>query len=234
MPLAPGCTPVDDSAPGKRASPLAVEPTPAWDEVRAAASTAGSLSQCATAAVRQRCAAGADRSRPTGSNPGSKLSATEPNSDQLGPALDGCICSHTARTFRLGAGRSQVQILSPRSNLPANYIVLFNGAKGQRGPTVDHIRTSRRDSPLSRSVGDRAAQGRRVVIASPWFTWPVAASTLARPVSSMPAFACRRMRQRAFGSGGCRLASKRHLACVAWLRPRRARRAGSAPRSAPR
>jgi hypothetical protein len=53
--------------------------------------------------------------RPTGSNPGSKLSATEPNSEQLEPALDSRIRSGTARTFRLGAGRSQVQILSPRS-----------------------------------------------------------------------------------------------------------------------
>ncbi len=58
-----------------------------------------------------------DRARrvTTGSNTGSKLRATEPNSGQLEPALDGWFRFHTTRTFRLGAGRSQVQILSPRS-----------------------------------------------------------------------------------------------------------------------
>ena len=44
---------------------------------------------------------GADAS---GSNPGSKLSATEANSEQLEPALNSRIRSHTPRTFRLGAG----------------------------------------------------------------------------------------------------------------------------------
>ena len=69
--------------------------------------------------------------RTTGSNRGSKLSATEPNSEQLKEGsttpkrpLD------TPGSLRLGAGRSQVQILSPRST-----------AKGpaKAGPFSSHL-----------------------------------------------------------------------------------------------
>ena len=58
--------------------------------------------------------------RRTGINPGNKLSASAPNSEQLEPALDNRIPSGTPGSFRLGAGRSQVQILSPRLEDPAN------------------------------------------------------------------------------------------------------------------
>ena len=76
----------------------------------------------------------ADRARVlTGSNPGSKLGADESNSDELESAPDGSIRSHTARTFRLGAGRSQVQILSPRLELPANRRTMFVGRLAANG-----------------------------------------------------------------------------------------------------
>jgi hypothetical protein len=67
----------------------------------------------------------------SGSNPGSKLSASEPNSGQLEPARDSRNALGTARTFRLGAGRSQVQILSPRSNPPAKTEAIDHGALGR-------------------------------------------------------------------------------------------------------
>src|SRR3954453_13451841 len=61
--------------------------------------------------------AGADRAPvPTGCNPGCKGSATAANSGQLKCALERRIPPGTPGSFRLGAGRSQVQILSPRSN----------------------------------------------------------------------------------------------------------------------
>ena len=60
---------------------------------------------------------------PDGIKPGNKLSASAPNSEQLEPALDNRIPSGTPGSFRLGAGRSQVQILSPRLKAPANGIV---------------------------------------------------------------------------------------------------------------
>jgi len=52
---------------------------------------------------------------PTGCNPGCKVSATGGNCDQLHGALRGEIPPEATRSFRPGAGRSQVQILSPRS-----------------------------------------------------------------------------------------------------------------------
>ena len=54
-----------------------------------------------------------------GSIPGSKLSATEGNSAQLKAAQEREIELRSAGTLRLGAGRSQVQILSPRSTRKA-------------------------------------------------------------------------------------------------------------------
>jgi hypothetical protein len=53
----------------------------------------------------------------SGSNPGSKLSETDPNSEQVQPALANRNPSGAPGTFRLGAGRSQVQIPSPDSNV---------------------------------------------------------------------------------------------------------------------
>jgi hypothetical protein len=50
-----------------------------------------------------------------GSDPGSKLSATESNSGHLGRTEQRQDALRSTGTFRLGAGRSQVQILSPRS-----------------------------------------------------------------------------------------------------------------------
>jgi hypothetical protein len=70
---------------------------------------------------------------PAGSNPGSKVSATEPDSGQLKAALARWIPRHATRSFRLGAGRSQVQILSPRLDYPANGVVLRSGALGRAG-----------------------------------------------------------------------------------------------------
>ena len=56
--------------------------------------------------------------RPVGCNPGCKLSATDRNSEQLRPPQSAE--SQRVRLDRsgLGAGRSQVQILSPRSRTP--------------------------------------------------------------------------------------------------------------------
>ena len=51
----------------------------------------------------------------TGIIPGNKLSATEANSGQLDAALRRRIRLHATRSLRLGAGRSQIQILSARS-----------------------------------------------------------------------------------------------------------------------
>jgi hypothetical protein len=86
--------------------------------------------------------AGSSRSCRTGNNPGNKLSATEANSGQLEAALRRRKELHATRSFRLGAGRSQVQILSPRLEAPAKYIILvssvmaFNGVQiGTRGPS---------------------------------------------------------------------------------------------------
>ena len=72
-------------------------------------------------ALRRRYRQGPSVLATTGINPGNKLSATEANSEQLEPALDSRIRSGTTRSLRLGAGRSQVQILSPRYHeRPAN------------------------------------------------------------------------------------------------------------------
>ena len=65
-----------------------------------------------------------------GSNPGSKLSATVPNPEQLEPAQDSRNALSTTTSFRLGAGRSQVQILSPRLNLLQ---MSLNSTPGYRG-----------------------------------------------------------------------------------------------------
>jgi hypothetical protein len=50
-----------------------------------------------------------------GIKPWNKLSATKANSGQLEAALRHRIELHATASFRLGAGRLQVQILSPRS-----------------------------------------------------------------------------------------------------------------------
>src|SRR5215213_93013 len=57
---------------------------------------------------------------PTGSDPGSKLSATQPKSEQLKKARARCNAPGTPGSLRLGAGRSQVQILSLRVEHAAN------------------------------------------------------------------------------------------------------------------
>jgi hypothetical protein len=69
-----------------------------------------------------------------GSNPGSKVSATTLNSARREPAPDHRIGSDPSGSLRLGAGRSQVQILSPRLEAPANRIVLVSGVMASRGP----------------------------------------------------------------------------------------------------
>ena len=74
------------------------------------------------------CVAGARdelRSRPLGCDLGCKLSATERNSAQLSPPQSAESQPYASGSLRLGAGRSQVQILSPRSEeIPANGHVL--------------------------------------------------------------------------------------------------------------
>ena len=106
---------------------------------------------CGTAAR-----AGADRAPgPTGCNPGCKVSATGGNCDQLEAALCREIPPAPTGSLRLGAGRSQVQILSPRFEAPANPIVLVGRvmtSRGSIGPT---------GSDFCNRVGNRCMAPRR-------------------------------------------------------------------------
>src|SRR6476619_5562997 len=58
-----------------------------------------------------------------GSNPGSKSSATERNWEHLKETQRRGISADATGSLRLGAERSQVQILSPRREDPANHTV---------------------------------------------------------------------------------------------------------------
>src|SRR5829696_1908543 len=109
------------------------------DEVRAAASTVCLLQQmrestpCFTAARRTLIALVFGR----GPIRGPKVRATESTRDQLGATRRREIRSEATRSFRLGAGRSQVQILSPRLEAPANGVVCKAGATAFAGYKSD-------------------------------------------------------------------------------------------------
>jgi hypothetical protein len=81
------------------------------------------LSMCRAISPPQSCpfqTSATLRSRiATGCNPGCKLSATESNSGQLKRATQSRTALRCTGTLRLGAGRSQVQILSPRCSRKA-------------------------------------------------------------------------------------------------------------------
>jgi hypothetical protein len=68
---------------------------------------------------------------------------------RLKPAQGCRMALQTTGSFRLGAGRSQVQILSPRLEIPANCILLVGNVIAARGP----IR------PSGSKFGDRAGNG---------------------------------------------------------------------------
>ena len=116
--------------------------------------------QCGTAAP-----AGADRAPvPTGCNPGCKVSATGGNCDQLAAALRSEIPPEATGSFRLGAGRSQVQILSPRLKLlqislnftsvyHAGCAAVFNPVNGAK--VVDCGRRRFREPATTRSFAPR-------------------------------------------------------------------------------
>jgi hypothetical protein len=110
-------------------------PTLAADEMRAAASTTCCFRQYAKNSRGTAAPAGADRApAPTGCNPGCKVSATGGDCDQLDAALRREIPPEVTGSFRLGAGRSQVQILSPRLEAPANCTVPVSSVMAPRGP----------------------------------------------------------------------------------------------------
>ena len=88
----------------------------ARDEVRAGASTAAHVRKCAKAAVRRGCAL-QSRAWSDGVQSGVQVSATGAKCDQLEAAVRREIPPEATGSFRRGAGRSQVQILSPRLNV---------------------------------------------------------------------------------------------------------------------
>jgi hypothetical protein len=89
---------------------------------------------------------GRGRDSQPGSISGSKLSATQGNSEHLKPAQERDIALRSTETLRLGAGRSQVQILSPRSARKACKCWPFGALRRQPRRGANGAQTVRRCS----------------------------------------------------------------------------------------
>jgi hypothetical protein len=93
----------------------------------------------------------------TGNKTGNKLSETQTNSDAETAAESGLLSLSDTRSLRLGAGRSQVQILSPRSKSPANTGFLFGQDRRGLKEIVPRFVPTRVDRTLFRNPKTRLA-----------------------------------------------------------------------------